>query len=62
MVRSPASNQPSPCLLTPVEAKVISGYFSASKKSSLRRWPSRLASLVLTDAVLIVAAAAHWAG
>jgi len=33
----------------PVEAKPMVGYVSASKKSPVRRWPSRLASLVLID-------------
>ena len=34
-----------------LETKRIVGYFSASKKSAERRWPSRFSSLVSMDAM-----------
>jgi hypothetical protein len=42
-------------LFLAVETKSMVGYFSASKKSPVRRWPSRLGSLVLIDSTLACA-------
>ncbi len=54
MVRSPVSSQtPSPAERSPVERKVIFGYFSTLKKSGDLRWPSRRGSWVSTLAVSI---------
>jgi hypothetical protein len=50
MVRSPSSSQVLSSLpgRSAVERKLILGYFSTSKKSGERRWPSRRSSRVVT--------------
>jgi hypothetical protein len=50
------------CPVIPVLVNVISGYFSASKKSPVRRWSSRPCWPVLTLAILMVAATLDWVG
>ena len=55
-VRSPVTAySPSPVRFTAVDLKVMVGYFSASKKSGLLRWPSRWASPVLRVETSMVA-------
>ena len=55
MVRSPATRRMSASgEVTSVEAKRMVGYFSTSKKSPERRWPSRSALLVSMESAWIV--------
>ena len=46
IVRSPVSLNAGPLPVTPVELKVIFGYFAASRKSGDLRWASRWSSCV----------------
>ena len=59
MVRSPVRTPSlSPVTLASVATKVISGYFSTSKKSPVRTWPSRSALPVSMDVAWMTTLAA----
>ncbi len=61
IVRSPVTRRVSSSTgVTSVETKVISGLFSMSRKSLLRRWPSRCSLRVLMLSVLIVTWILDW--